>query len=399
MITFIIVGVNLNYQSIIDKIDEDLILRLTKDLVALDSQNPPGRTDHITKYLEEESKSLGFQSQIYKLDDKRQNIVITFGKSERDIVLSGHLDTVPFGDKSQWKYPPLEVTEKDGKLFGRGTVDMKGGVASLIAVMDAISRSDVNLSHRIVFAGTADEEVGMNGAFQLKEKGVMDNADCLIITEATDLKVGIAEKGPYWIRMNVKGKAAHGSMPEAGINAIDGACIGINKLKKILPDTKHDILGKSTLNVSMIKGGVTINVVPDECYVDCDFRLIPEDKHDELNGQIKTLLLKLSKENSCVFSHKVFHSLPALSTNPNESIIKGLLKHSNLVTNTTSDPIGLTYGTDAAALVPPDNIPFAIIGGGCPSVLHQANEYVYLSDLVKASKIILGGILDTYVKK
>jgi len=88
-------------------------------------------------------------------------------------------------------------------------------------------------------------------------------------------------EGPYWIRINVKGKAAHGSMPEAGDNAIDGACIVINELKKILPDTKHKILGKSTLNVGMIKGGVKINVVPDECYVDCDFRLIPEDKHEE----------------------------------------------------------------------------------------------------------------------
>jgi succinyl-diaminopimelate desuccinylase len=388
----------MKFESVMQLVDEKLIKRLTKDLVAFDSQNPPGSTVEITKYLQEESKTLGFSSTIYSLDDRRKNIVITYGKGEKDIVLSGHLDTVPIGDESQWKYPPLEVTEKDGKMFGRGTVDMKGGVASLIAVMDAISRSDIDLDYRLVFAGTADEEVGMNGAFHLKEKGVMNNAECLIITEATDLKVGIAEKGPYWIRMNVKGKAAHGSMPEEGVNAIEGICTGINALKEITPTIKHELLGQTSLNVGMINGGVKINVVPDECSIDCDFRLIPEVNHDEFDLSVKELMKKLSVENECQYSHEILHSLPALATKPDESIVKGLMKWSKQITNSPETPIGLTYGTDAAALIPPDYIPFAIIGGGSPSVLHQANEYVRLSDLVDASKIIIGGILEAYSK-
>ena len=386
-------------ESIIELVDEKLIKRLTKDLVAFNSQNPPGSTIEITKYLQEESKSLGFDSKIYSMDEHRSNIVITFGKGEKDIVLSGHLDTVPVGDESQWKYPPLQVTEKDGKLFGRGTVDMKGGVASLIAVMDAISRSNIELNYRLVFAGTADEEVGMNGAFHLKEKGVMNKAECLIITEATDLKVGIAEKGPYWIRMKVKGKAAHGSMPEVGINAIEGVCTGIKALKDIIPKTKHDLLGQTTLNVGMISGGAKINVVPEDCYIDCDFRLIPEVDQEEFNSSITDQMKKLSDENDCKYTHEVLHTIPAVETNQDESIVKGLLKWSKRISNRDENLIGLTYGTDAAALIPPDNIPFVIIGGGSPSVLHQSNEYVQLSDLVAASKIITGGILETYSKK
>ncbi|NHJ32419.1 MAG: M20 family metallopeptidase [Asgard group archaeon] len=386
-------------ESIVELVDEKLIKRLTKDLVAFDSQNPPGSTIEITNYLQKESKSLGFNSKIYTMNDHRSNIVITYGKGEKDIVLSGHLDTVPIGDESQWKYPPLQVTEKDGKLFGRGTVDMKGGVASLIAVMDAICRSDIELDYRLVFAGTADEEVGMNGAFHLKEKGVMDKAECLIITEATDLKVGIAEKGPYWIRMNVKGKAAHGSMPEEGKNAIEGVCVGIKALKEVIPPTQHNLLGQTTLNVGMINGGVKINVVPDECYIDCDFRLIPEINKDEFDLSVAELMKKLSNEQECQYSHDILHTIPAIGTNQDELIIKGLLKWSKQIANPPENPIGLTYGTDAAALIPPDDIPFAIIGGGSPSVLHQANEYVHLSDLIDASKIIIGGILEAYSKK
>jgi succinyl-diaminopimelate desuccinylase len=224
----------------------------------------------------------------------------------------------------------------------------------------------------------------------------MDTAACLIITEATDLKVGIAEKGPYWIRMKVKGKAAHGSMPEVGINAIEGVCVGIKALKEIIPTIKHDLLGQTTLNVGMINGGAKINVVPEDCYIDCDFRLVPEVKQEELDSSITELMKKLSNENDCQYTHEILHTIPALETNKDESIVQGLMKWSKRITNSVENPIGLAYGTDAAALIPPDNIPFVIIGGGSPSVLHQSNEYVHFSDLVDASKIIIGGVLEAF---
>ncbi|MHA1211009.1 MAG: M20 family metallopeptidase [Candidatus Heimdallarchaeota archaeon] len=386
----------MNIDSIVNTIDINLIKRITKDLVGFDSQNPPGKCDHIAKYLVEEGKSLGFESKIYEMDNDRHNVVLMFGKGKKDIVLSGHLDTVPAGDVDQWNYPPLEVTDIDGTLFGRGTVDMKGGVATLIAVMDALSRADVEFDHRIVFAGTADEEVGMHGAFHLKESGVMDNAECLIITEATDLKVGIAEKGPYWIRVNVKGKAAHGSMPDEGVNAIEGACIAINHLKNNLPDGSHDLLGKSTLNVGLIQGGAKINIVPEDCHFDCDYRLVPAVNEKDFDQKITEVLKGISSNYDFTINHEVLHTIPALSTSKDEPIVKSLLKWSEVITKTKSEPIGLSYGTDAAALIPPKEIPFIILGGGLPSVLHQTNEYVKLEDLEKAAKIITGAIIDTY---
>ncbi|MBN1327935.1 MAG: M20 family metallopeptidase [Candidatus Heimdallarchaeota archaeon] len=389
----------MSINSKIAKIDIDLIKRLTKDLVEFDSQNPPGKCDHIAQYLKEIGKDLGFKTQIFEMDNNRHNIVLSYGEGEKDIVLSGHLDTVPIGDEKQWKYPPLEVTDIDGKLFGRGTVDMKGGVASLIAVMEVLSRFEVDLNHRLVFVGTADEEVGMNGAFHLKEKGVMNNAECLIITEATDLKVGIAEKGPYWIRVKVKGKAAHGSMPEVGINAIEGSCKCIEQLKNYLPSINHELLGKSTLNVGLIQGGTKINVVPEDCSFDCDYRLVPGVAWSEFNLEIINLLKEISSNQKFTISHELIHTIPALSTSKDNPLVQSLLKWSQTITMKESAPIGLTYGTDAAALIPPQDIPFIIIGGGHPSVLHQANEYVHLNDLVKASKIITAGIIDVYQEK
>ncbi|NHJ86916.1 MAG: M20 family metallopeptidase [Asgard group archaeon] len=385
--------------SIINNIDEELIKRLTKELVALDSQNPPGKCDHIAKYLQEVGYTLGFESKIYEMDNDRHNIVLSVGSGEKDIILSGHLDTVPFGDLSQWKYPPSKVTEVNGKLFGRGTADMKGGVATLIAVMDAINRSDIELNHRIVFAGTADEEVGMNGAFHLKKHGIMDNAICLIITEATNLRVGIAEKGPFWVRIKVKGKAAHGSRPEIGKNAIEGACIAINHLKKLVPENSHNLLGKSTLNIGIINGGVKINIVPEDCSFDCDFRLVPGIDFDQFNSTIAKILTQLTNETGYNYSHEIIHQIPAISTDQNEPLVKGFLDWSHKIIGVPKEAIGLTYGTDAAALIPPDNIPFIIFGGGSQAILHQANEYIEFDQLVKATKTITAAIFDVYLNK
>jgi succinyl-diaminopimelate desuccinylase len=388
----------MNVEDLIETIDVNLIKKLTADLVALDSQNPPGKCSHLAEYLKEECQKLGFTTKIFPIDEERHNIVVYYGEGERDIVLSGHLDTVPVGDLNQWKYPPLKVTEKDGKLWGRGTADMLGGVATLIAVMEVIKRSGHKLTHRLVFAGTADEEVGMHGAFHLQQKGVMDKTDFLVITEATSLKVGIAEKGPYWIRLHVKGKAAHGSMPEVGINAIEGACIGIKAIKEIIPKTIHPLLGISTVNVGIIQGGTKINVVPEDCYVDLDFRLVPGVDTNKFDGEVRDLLRELTDKYNYKFSHELLHAIPALSSDENEPMIKQLLAWSKSIAGLPDIPIGLSYGTDAAALIPPKNIPFAIIGGGDAKIIHQANEFVVLDELVDAAKIITAAILNTYVK-
>ncbi len=389
----------MNVAEIVDQIDSELIIRLTKKLVSMDSQNPPGKCNHHAKFLAEECKKFGFETKIYPLDDNRHNITVSFGEGERDIVLSGHLDTVPIGDSSNWKYPPLKATEENGRLYGRGTVDMLGGVATLIGVMELLHRMDIKFNHRIVFVGTADEEVGMLGAFHLQEKGIMDAADCLIITEATALKIGIAEKGPYWIRLYVKGKSAHGSMPDVGINAIEGACIAIKYLKEIIPVVEHDLLGRTTVNIGSIKGGEKINIVADECYIDCDFRLIPSVNRKEFDLEIEKLMVRLSEEYPCTYFHEVLHAVPALSTKPDNLIIQNLLKWSNKIAKHPPEPIGLAYATDAAALIPPRDIPFAIIGGGSPSLLHQDNEYVEIAELIAAAKIIAGAIIDTYGKE
>jgi succinyl-diaminopimelate desuccinylase len=392
---------NVNLEKLQNHVDEQLVKEITTKLVSFDSQNPPGHCDHIAAYLEKLCENLGLETKKIVMDDdsRKVNLLVYYGEGDRDIVLSGHFDTVPVGDKSLWDYPPLEVTEEDGKLFGRGTADMKGGVATLLATMVALKEEGIKLSHRLVFAGTADEEVGMTGATKLAKSGVMDNADGLIITEATSLRVAIAEKGPFWIKMNVEGIAAHGSMPEEGANAIEGACLAIKELKALVPQTKHPLLGKSTLNIGKIKGGVKTNIVPEKCSFECDFRLIPEIDQEEFKSKITQHFSQLSESTPYTFSYELLHSIPALSASPDEPLIKNLVKWSNQITEKPKEPIGVTYGTDAAALIPPREIPFAIIGGGSSSIIHKVNEFAPLNELVTAAQIIALALAETYSTK
>ncbi|RLI69310.1 hypothetical protein DRO91_07770 [Candidatus Heimdallarchaeota archaeon] len=386
----------MNIDSILRKVDPTLIKELTKTLVEMDSQNPPGRTKHIAKFLAEEGKSLGLETKIVPLDNERQNVLLSFGTGPRSLVLSGHLDTVPVGDESKWKYPPLSFTERNGRYYGRGTVDMKGGVATLIAVMAALYDADLPLEYKVLFIGTADEEVGMKGAFQINKEGYMDNAACLVITEATNLHVGIAEKGPLWVRVDVKGKAAHGSMPEKGVNAIYGACKVITGFRDSLPQVENELLRKTTLNVGVIAGGSKINIVPERCSFECDFRLIPEIDISTFKADLYSLVDVLSSNEPFNVSLTFTHVVPALSTNKNDVLVQQMLKWATKLTNNQKSFIGLTYATDAAALLPPKTIPFVIFGAGDPAVLHQANEFVPKKDLEIAAKTILAALVESY---
>jgi len=383
-------------ESILAKVDAKLIHSLTKTLVELDSQNPPGKTSHIAKFLAEEGKSLGFNTEIVPLDTHRHNVVLSFGEGKDSIVLSGHLDTVPVGDETKWRYPPLSLTERDGRFYGRGTVDMKGGVATLIAVMDALYHLDLPIQKKILFAGTADEEVGMHGAMLLNKKGYMSNAECLVITEATDLQVGIAEKGPLWVDIQVNGKAAHGSMPDQGVNAIYGACKVMLRLQEVLPRVEHELLGGSTLNIGVISGGTKINIVPEACKFKCDYRLIPEVDTELFVQELEELLEVISSREAFSVEMNVTHAIPALTTSKEEPLVQNFLTMANKLSTQQKSLIGLNYATDAAALIPPQNIPFVIFGPGDPALLHQTNEFVPVKDLVLATKAILGALITTY---
>ena len=369
------------------------LINILKKLIQIPTENPPGKTKEIINFLITEvfKEEDGFHNEIIthmKGNIELHNLITRIGTGNKKIVLSGHFDVVPIGDPSKWVYPPFSAKIVDGKLYGRGSADMKGGITSLIGVLLFLStNTNFTEKNELIFLGTADEETDMSGSFTLSKSGYIDDANLLIVAEPTDLNIGIAEKGLLWAILKIYGKSAHGSMPSEGINAIEGALEIIPQLYGCVEDKINTILGKPTLNIGKIKGGTKINVVPDYAQLEADFRIIPEQRHENVINKINSI-----KSEYCKIEVDIVKNSPALQTDLNHLFIQNLKK----VTN--SEYIGLSYATDAVNYVSSNkSIPFVIFGPGNPTIIHKENECVSLKQVFQASELLIKALLETFL--
>ncbi len=362
-------------------------LLILKELIRLNSENPPGNTRSSIEWIEQWAKRNGIASKTQWYEKNQGNIILTVGNAVKTIVMCGHLDTVPVGNLNNWRYDPFGAEEKEGYIYGRGSADMKAGVAACLGALKSLitSANPDKLDFQIVFLGTSDEEVGLGGAKEAMKLGIMDKAKFLIVTEPTSLKVGIAEKGVLWFTIRSYGKAAHGSTPEKGINAIEALSKLFPILKDAVPQIIHPILGQSTLNIGTFKGGKSANVVPETAEVQCDFRLVPPISPMSFAQEMSSKIDDVGKKSPARFETEVTQIMAPISNSEKNEMIQLFMRESNNHT-----PIGLNYGTDAAIIITqaPHSVPFVIYGPGDPQAIHIANERVSIAEVLKAEKIL-----------
>ena len=373
---------------------KERLLFILKKLIQTPTENPPGKTEEVVNFLINEvfRKDEGFHNEIIthiKNGTELHNLVTKIGSGKKKIILSGHFDVVPVGDQTKWKYSPFSAKIENGKVFGRGSADMKGGITALIGVMKILNSNPYFLeNHELIFLGTADEEAGMTGSELLSKKDFINNADLIIIAEPTNLNIGIAEKGILWATLRVIGKSAHGSMPQEGYNAIEGLLKIIPKIKNCLENKSNKILGRSTINIGTIHGGTKINIVPDYAELEIDFRLIPEQKHEKVINNLREIEL-----DPYSIDVEITNLLPSLLTDINHPFIQ------NLKNITNSENIGLSYATDACKYINPTNfIPFVIFGPGDPNNVHKPNEWVLLEHVFQTTEFLTEALIKTYLK-
>ena len=372
---------------------KDRLVYLLQKLVQIPTENPPGKTEEVVEFLITEvfKEEEGFHNEVVihlKNKIKLHNLITRIGSGKKKIILSGHFDVVPVGDSSKWDYPPFSARIIDDKLYGRGSADMKGGIVSLIGTLKSLSREKKFLeNYELIFLGTADEEAGMSGSLTLTNKGIINDAHLLIIGEPTGLNIGIAEKGVLWVKLKIYGRAAHGSMPEEGINAIEGALKIIPKLRNCLRDFNNPVLGSSSINIGKIKGGNKINVVPDYTELEIDFRIIPEQNVGDLINKLKMIDPEPYKMDI-----EIVNNLPALQSDSKHLFIRNLKRISNM------ELIGLPYATDLAKFITIGNpVPFVIYGPGNPNDVHKINESISLNQIFLATEFLTDALLETYL--
>jgi succinyl-diaminopimelate desuccinylase len=373
---------------------ENDVIPILKELIKFRTVNPPGKTIEAIKYVAKMFENLDIKCKIQEYIEGHANLIAEYGEGAESVILCGHMDVVPAGDESKWSYPPFSGEEHGGKIYGRGSTDMKGAIASFIAVIKYLKQQNVKLNGKIKLLITSDEEIGMEGAKVSLKAGEMENCNFILIGEPTELKIAKAQKGVLWIKIKITGESAHGSTPHLGVNSIEAATELIPKMKETVPDLNHHLLGKSTLNIGQIKGGTAPNVVPEYCEFTLDYRIIPNVNRETIKESIKNIINDFNENNKSQAEMEIMHNTPSIDMTQ-ESRFLDLLKRRAEKDNYGSIS-GVTFGTDGAILVPENNTAFAIFGPGRLDKLHVTDEYTLKEEVVLYSNIILDTILKHY---
>lgn len=359
-------------------------ITLTQQLVQFNTINPPGNEQECVYFIGKILQSFGMTTQYYDFDDKRTSLIAIYRpqNNQKAICFNGHVDTVPLGEDS-WDFDPFSGIIKSGKLFGRGSSDMKAGIAAvIIAVKEALEN---NITHNIVIIITAGEEIGCKGAHFLKTSNYLpQHVGALVVAEPTANYPIIGHKGVLWLRVKTKGITAHGSMPDKGQNAITKLMKTYQKLDGFKFNIPVDpIFGKPTLNIGMIRGGQNINSVPDEAFFTLDIRTINNQNHVSIIEKLK----KLFEQDTIL---EVLEDVPSIYTEPDNPWIKTIFELLSSQLNNAIQPSIITYGTDASYLKEGLNQPPTIVlGPGEPQLAHKTNEYCSVKKITDAKNIFL----------
>lgn len=359
----------------------------------------------VALFLKKTLKSFGCEVWLQEVEAGRSNVIgIMRGSGNgRSLMLNGHMDTVPPGAMQQ----PFTPEIQDGKLYGRGAADMKGGIAGMVAAMESIVREGIELAGDLVFVGTVAEETGSLGMNRFVQEAKF-RADFCVVGEPTSLQLGLAHKGIEWVRITTKGKAAHASIPTAGISAISHMARIIRALEEeLLPKLQarhHPLLGSPTITVGTIRGGERPNIVPDTCTIEIDRRWLPEESVDLVLEEFQEILDSLAEE------------IPGFQATISRMEEISAIWHGPFETSETSDivaiarhatrkcagkgpkVIGLPYWTDGA-LAHHAGIPTIILGPGDPDKCHSEDEYVSVAQLQDAARIYRDISLQICAKK
>jgi len=362
-------------------------VELTRELIRFETINPPGNETPCAEYIGGILEKAGFEIAYYPLDDdpNRANLIARIGGSphKKPLCFSGHTDVVPLG-AAEWSVSPFAADIAEGKVYGRGSTDMKGGDAAFISAAVELAPHLVN-TPGLVLVIPAGEERGCAGAnFLRKQNGVLGEAGALVVAEPTANRPLNGHKGVLWIEGRATGVTAHGSMPEQGDNAVYKAARVIAKLEKLrLEEGRSLPAALPTLNVGWFHGGMNINSIPDEAKLAVDIRMVPGLSDEEVLAQLRDI------GGDDVAFEKLGYS-PPVYTDPGDAWIADVREATAGITGESHEPAMATYFTDASALTSAYGHPPAIIlGPGEMEMAHQTDEYCHIHRIEEARAIFI----------
>jgi succinyl-diaminopimelate desuccinylase len=346
-------------------------IELTKALLRFDTINPTGDETACARHLGDLLADGGFRVDYHPYGERRACVVASIGGREEraPLCITGHIDTVPLGGAS-WRKDPFAGEIDGDRLYGRGSSDMKSGVAAFVVAALALGhRLDGTPGLTLVITG--GEETGCEGAFHLaRQQGALGRAGAILVAEPTANYPLVGHKGAFWLEARAKGVTAHGSMPERGDNAVYKAARAALALERFdFATPSHPLLGAPTLNVGTFHGGLNINSVPDLARIGIDIRTIPGQDH-------AALLERLRAHVGRDVELQTILDVGGVHTEPADAWVADVFDVMTPILGEAPQARGVSYFTDAAALRPAyDDPPTVILGPGEPQMAHQTDEY------------------------
>ena len=379
-------------------------LALLKDLIAIPSVNPMGRDlsgpnffeTRLTAYLAGFFTRLGVDHEVIEVVPGRANVIARYHNphSSTTILMDAHQDTVP---TDGMVIDPFDPVEKEGKLFGRGACDVKGGMAAMLAAFARLVDEEPTGAANVVMSCTCDEEATTLGISDLvklwsdpsrKSALLPTHPDLALIAEPTDLEIVVAHRGATRWKIRTTGRACHSSRPAEGVNAIYRmarllACLEdfAERLPQMVP--AHPLCGPATLSVGRIEGGISVNTVPDRCEIEIDRRVIPGEDGLEVMEQVRSDLRERLDFDFDMLEPWLVGL--ALSDDNNGEWADRLMTHITAVAG-NHRKVGVPYGTHASRTAAA-GVPSIVFGPGSVDQAHTKDEWISIHELQQASEI------------
>ncbi len=343
---------------------------LTRELLAFNTINPPGMERACARRLGALLEAAGFRLAYHEFAEGRTSLIARIGGREKPpICFTGHIDTVPLG-AARWSHDAFAGETDGDRMYGRGSTDMKSGIAGFITAAVELAPRLVN-SPGVVIVVTAGEEIGCEGARFLADRKLLDRAGAIVVAEPTANYPYIGHKGLAWFEIETTGVTAHGSMPEFGDNAIVKMARVIEDLEGFrFPVESHAVMGRPTLNIGTIHGGLNTNSVPDEARITVDTRTVPGIDHTHLCRSLESLLAPRAAR-----VRKIVDTA-SLYTDPSSEWVQEVFEICAPFLEARPTPKTITFSTDGADLKRGfGGVPAVILGPGEPKLAHQTDEW------------------------
>jgi acetylornithine deacetylase/succinyl-diaminopimelate desuccinylase family protein len=376
--------------TVFSHIDPDDVRDLLAGLIRSRSLNPPGDVRDCAALIAEELRKRNLPAEIIEEKPGVANVVSFLQGREggKTLVWNGHFDVVPPGEN--WEVDPFGGELRDGYIYGRGSSDMKSGLAAMIVALDALQKARTPFKGRIIFQAVGDEETGSEGGTLLMiRKKIGAEAAYAIVSEPTNLQISIGNRGLRWIEVTVKGRASHAGRPHVGANALQAAARMIAGLEKIDFKARHPLfeIPSPSLSVTMIQAGTKINIIPERCTFAIDRRMIPGETSEIVSREIEEIVRQNLSAGISAEVRITHEGWDPYALDPRSSLVAGLSRAVREVVGEAPKLKGKAGCTDASHLFHKGGIPAVCFGPGLEDTAHTANERVALEKVVQAAKV------------